>query len=109
MSADTRPPPYGKRLDPATREIRVFLGRSEAWRRARIEAEAGLRRAFVMEPGTAYTLDMVRGKPVLIVALDDVTAGAVKDAAIQLIKAGAEHVAAISPSGNYRMFQPEAA
>lgn len=98
-------PPYASTLDAGITEVRVLLGHAEAWRRARAEVDAGIYRSIVMEPGQLYDLSVVSGKPILLIALDEATGHDVRAAAVKLLEAGAEHVAAISESGAYRMFK----
>ena len=100
----TRLPPYAKRIDHAEREIRVYLGHDSAWRNARIDADSGRCRQFLMNPGEQYTLDVVKDREVIVFALDDATLGEVRAAADDLLRAGAIHVAAVSPRGMFRVF-----
>lgn len=97
-------PPYAKRIDHAEREIRVYLGHQSAWRNARIDADSGRRRQFLMNPGEQYLLDVVKDHEVIVFALDDSTLGDVRAAADDLLRAGAVHVAAVSPRGTFRVF-----
>jgi hypothetical protein len=97
-------PPYAKRINHAERELRVYLGHQTAWRHARIDSDAGRHRQFLMQPGEAYHLEVVRDHEVFMVALDDSTLGDVRAAADDLLRAGAVHVAAVSPHGSFRVF-----
>lgn len=97
-------PPYAKRINPSERELRVYLGHQSAWRNARIDADSGRRRQFLMQPGEQYVLDVVRGHEVIVIALDDSSLGDVRAAADELLRAGAVHVAAVSPRGTFRVF-----
>lgn len=98
-------PPYASTLDVGITEVRVLLGHATAWQRARAEVDHGLHRSIVMEPGVSYDLSVVRGRAVLLIALDESTGADVRAAAIKLLEHGAEHVAAISESGAYRLFK----
>ncbi len=102
-----RQPPYAKRLDTTRSELRVFLGYETAWRYAEKEYLYGGRRGFVLEPGQSYDLRVVQGHSILMIALDHVRWAQVLTAARNLLQAGATYVAAISPSGNFRLFRYE--
>lgn len=98
-------PPYSKRLNSSVDEIRILLGDSrETWARAARKATD----TILMVPAQSYSLDCVYSKAVLMIVLDGTSRGEVYRAAVQLLVAGADQVAAINEAGNYRMFKPSA-
>ncbi len=103
MILQTKRPPYAARLDRLVGEVRVYFGRESAWRYARNDERN--RRGVVIEPGVEYDLSCARGRAVLLIALDGATAREVAEVARKLLIAGAAHVAAISPTGSYKMFE----
>lgn len=102
-------PPFEDQLDPAVREVWLYLGEGGAWRRANRDHSARMPKSVVIEPYKRYNLSLMAGRVGLIVAVDGTPRSEVLRLAKDCLLAGAIEVCAISETGTYHRFIREAA